>query len=298
MTRALAEGVSDGVADVDRYDGQADWTTTLMSYHPPGGGKSSSLFLHDEPWLDFNMIQTTTRFGFKNYETVAADFAEDPPKPTFDGEVAYEYSLPLNRREQRQRPGDRITAWDVRRAAYWNVFAGGFGHTYGHRNLIGWVCRGDEPLKHGADRTWFQSLNAPGAQQMAHLKALIESRPVLTRVPDESLIVAGQGEGVHHVQAARSTDGSYALVYAATGAPVTIDLSRMSGKSIVAHWYDPRTGHSSLIGRFPGTDRRRFTPRTHGKGQDWVLVLDDASRKFSPPGNSQILPQTNNREQR
>jgi hypothetical protein len=56
----LTEGISDGMAGVDRHDGRADWTTTLMSYQPPGGGKSSSLFLHDEPWLDFNMKNAAT----------------------------------------------------------------------------------------------------------------------------------------------------------------------------------------------------------------------------------------------
>src|SRR3546814_3301362 len=39
---------------------------------------------------------------------------------------------------------------------------------------------------------WHQALTAPnaaGADQMRHLKALIESRPMLDRVPDPSLIV-------------------------------------------------------------------------------------------------------------
>ncbi len=284
MTRVLAEGITDGVNGVDRRDGQADWTTTLMSYHPPGGGKSSSQFLHNEPWLDFNMIQTTTMFRFRNYTTVAADYARQPPKPTLDGEVAYEYSFPLNARELRQRPGERIAPWDVRRAAYWNVFAGGMGHTYGHRDLIGWVCQGDAPLKHGADRPWFRSLDTPGARQMQYLKALVESRPMLIRVPEPSMVVAGQGADDRHVQATRATDGSYAFVYIPTGSAVTIDLDKLRGETLIAYWYDPRTGRSARVGTIAGGGRRRFTPTTRGKRNDWVLVLDDASRRFPPPG--------------
>lgn len=296
MTRALAEGITDGTSGDDAFDNYADWTRTLMSYHPPGGGKSSSLFLHDEPWLDFNMIQSTTRFGFKNYETVNADYARKPPKPTFDAEVAYEYSLPLNQREQRQRPGDRITAWDVRRAAYWNVFAGGFGHTYGHRNLIGWVRLEEEPLKHGADQPWFESLDTPGALQMNYLKVLIASRPMLIRIPDQSLIMTGSGEGIHHAQATRGADGSYAFVYLPTGKDVTIDLNKLNGKTLISYWYDPQTGKSSLLDTFPKVGSRLFTPPAHGKGQDWVLVLDDASCRFSQPGIVQPWLQSSRRK--
>jgi len=284
MTRALAEGIADGVNGVDRHDGRADWSTALMFYHPPGGGKSSSLFLHDQPWLDFNMIQTTTKFRFRNYETVAADYARRPPKPTLDGEAAYEYSLPLNQRALRQRPGDRIAPSDVRRAAYWSVLAGGFGFTYGHRNLIGWVCRGEPPLKHGADRPWFESLETPAAQQMRHLKNLILSRPMLIRVPDQSLIVGEPGEGERHIQAARAADGSYALVYIPKGNGVTIDLGKLSGEHVVAYWYDPRTGQSTRIGTTRRRSQHRFSTASNEKGKDWVLVLDDASRRFPPPG--------------
>ena len=211
--------------------------------------------------------------------------------------MAYEYSLPLNERELRQRPGARITPWDVRRAAYWNVFAGAFGHTYGHRNLIGWVCKGDNSLKHGANRPWFESLDSPGAQQMTHLKALIESRPALIRIPDQSLVVSGQGEGVHHVQATRAVDGSYAFVYIPAGAPVTIDLSKLSDEALSAHWYDPRKGETTPIDTFPQTGHRQFAPTTRGKGQDWVLVLDHASRRFPPPDDAQVPHQPDGREQ-
>ncbi len=39
---AMAEGVADGVNGVQKFDGQADWTSTLMTYHPRGG----SSFVH------------------------------------------------------------------------------------------------------------------------------------------------------------------------------------------------------------------------------------------------------------
>lgn len=32
--------------------------------------------------------------------------------------------------------------------------------------------------------------------------------------------------------------------------------------------------------------KSRFKPPIHGKGNDWVLVLDDASQGFSAPGKA------------
>ena len=279
MTHALAEGIADGVSGVQKRDGKANWDAALMSYHPRGGGRSSSEFLHNEPWLDFNMIQSSSRFGFRNYETVTADYHKSPHKPTLDGEVAYEDSLPLHRQERERRPGERIAPWDVRRAAYWSVFAGACGFTYGHRNLIGWVRQGEQPLKWGADRAWFQSLDAPGAQQMKHLRALIESRPLAGRVPDQSLVVPPRGDGFSHVRAMRANDGSCAMVYVPTGAPVTIHFENLPANRIASHWFDPRTGEFSLIEKFPRPNRRDFKPSTQGRGQDWGLVLNAVSSR-------------------
>jgi hypothetical protein len=56
---------------------------------------------------------------------VERDYALTPPKPALDGEPAYEYppdAMPA------KRP---VGALQVRRNAYWAVFAGAFGHTYG-----------------------------------------------------------------------------------------------------------------------------------------------------------------------
>jgi hypothetical protein len=293
MTRALAEGIADGVNGEDDFDGKADYTTSLMSYHPGGGNRSSSTFLHEEPWLDFNMIQTTTRHRFRNYQTVAADYARSPAKPTFDCEVAYEYSLSLSKGEREGAPASRISPWEVRRAAYWNLFAGGCGHTYGHRSFIGWVISDEEPLRYGADKPWFESLDAPGARQMGYVRRLIESRPVLGRIPDQSLVVGDAGEFEERVQATRAQDGTYAFIYVTNGRTFTIDLSRLSGKQVRAWWFDPRNGSAcDALGRpaerafaeYPADAPQTFTPPSSGEDNDWVLILDDVSSEYGVPG--------------
>lgn len=279
--RAMAEGIADGVNGFDAFDGQADYSTALMTYHPRGGGQSSSKVLHQEPWLDLNMIQTTTQFAFSNYNTVSADYQKTPVKPTLDAEVAYEDSLSLNGKEPQDR---RISPWHVRLAAYWNVFAGGFGHTYGHRSFISFV-RDGEKLRWGAEIPWHKSLDAPGSFQMTHLRNLMESRPVLSRIPDQSIIAGDAGKGFDHGQATRDRDGAYAMIYLPRGKPVTVNMDKISGGKARAWWFDPRQGKSSQVGEFDAAGTRRFEPPSSGEENDWVLVLDDATKQFPAPGS-------------
>lgn len=274
LVRAMAKGIDDGAAARDHFDGKADWSTTLMTYHPKGGGHSSSEYLHAEPWLDFNMIQTTTRFRFANYETVSSDYAKNPPKPTLDAEVAYEDSLSLNKKESRDR---RTGAWEARRAAYWSVFAGGFGHTYGHRSFILWTLPG-EHNKHGADFPWFVSLEAPGAKQMGYLRQLMESLPFLSRIPDQSLIDGDPGGGIDHARATRDAEGRYALVYLPTGRKIAIHMDKIGGSKANAWWFNPRDASRKPIGVFGTPGSRSFNPPTHGEGQDWVLMVVSENR--------------------
>ena len=279
LVRAQAEGIADAANGVDRFDGQADWSTTLMTFHPPGGNHSSSEWLHAEPWLDFNMVQTTTRFAFENWRTVTKDYALQPPKPTFDAEVAYEASISLVRTEPQDR---RIRPWDVRRAAYWNVFAGGFGHTYGHRSFIGWTRKG-ETNRYGAHIPWHESLDSPGAEQMGHLRRLMESRPFLTRVPDQSVIAGDALAGDEHLQATRDGSGTFAMVYSPSGRSFKVRMDKISGSKLKAWWFNPRTGDATALGEFVNRGDREFTPPVDGAEKDWVLVLDDAASRFPPP---------------
>jgi hypothetical protein len=281
LVRAMAEGVTDGVKGRKAYDNRADYSAVLMSYHPAGGGRSSSMYLHNEPWLDFNMIQTTSRRSFINWFNVSEDYRKRPAKPTLESEVTYETSFSLDK--EYETPEPRITDWDVRRAAYWSVFTGGFGFSYGHRNFIRWVLKGEQ-YPRGADKPWYESLDAPGSFQMTHLKTLMESRPMLNRIPDQSLVYAGIRGGNDYVVATRASDGSYGMLYFPTGGSVIVRLDWLSGKSFKAWWFNPKEGTVQEAGEFPAMNRMRFTPPTKGEHQDWVLILDDTSKNFQAPG--------------
>lgn len=253
--RALAGGLAAG-----------DGGVHLRTFHPQGWS-SSATFFHDEPWLDFNTVQSGHhRLDAPNYQLIEPDYNRAPAKPILDGEPCYE-DHPVNWKPELGHFSD----WDARKAAYWSLFAGSCGHTYGANSIFQFWTGGD-PGKFGARRPWQEALDLPGSGQMRHARALIESRPVLNRIPDQSLILSDRGTGPDHARATRADDYSFAFVYLPTGRPVHLDLSGFSSP-LEAAWFDPRTGEKQ-----PSVDASRptFAPPTSGPGQDWILILDAA----------------------
>jgi hypothetical protein len=79
----------------------------------------------------------------------------------------------------------------------------------------------------------------------------------------------------------------YALVYSPQGRKFTVKPDGIGAKELKAWWYNPRTGTAADAGTFPGAGSKEFSCPAEGFGADWVLVLDDAARKFSAPGRRQ-----------
>ncbi len=264
---AMAEGLKAG--DGGRH---------LLTYHPMGGNTSATWF-HDADWLDFNMLQSGHGArDIPNYEMIARDYHRKPVKPCLDGEPRYE-DHPINWKPE----NGWFDAFDVRKAAYWALLAGACGHTYGCHDIWQFWQPGRAPIS-SARTPWKEALDLPATFQMRHARHLIESRPYLQRIPDQSLIVGDPGGGGDHVQASRGSDGSYAFIYIPSGKPVTIDLDRLSGREIVAWWFDPRNGKASRAETRASKGHHAFTPPRDGP--DWVLVLDDAARNYPAPGES------------
>jgi len=250
----------------------------LMTYHTIGRTASSWQF-HDAPWLDFNTFQSGHRSYAQegpstraedNWRYVAEDWARTPVKPTFDSEPSYE-NIPHGLHEPNQ---PRWQAADVRRYGWWAVMAGAFGHTYGENNVMQMFVTGSKDANFEPNMHWDKALEAPGANQMRYLRTLIESRPMLERVPDQSMIV-DNGVRYERVLASRGRDYAYAYTY--TGRPFTMKLGVISGGRVKAQWYSPRDGRFTAIGTFANSGERRFDPPGEtANGNDWVLVLDDA----------------------
>jgi hypothetical protein len=137
---------------------------------------------------------------------------------------------------------------------------------------------------------WHEAIHQPGAGQMQFGKRLIESRPFLTRVPDDSIIAADAvtssvpGAGARRFAATRDEQGSYAMIYAPVGRPFKVRMGKLSGARIKGWWFNPRDGSAVAIGEFTNSGEQAFSPPNPGEFLDWALVLDDASKNYPPPG--------------
>lgn len=254
--RAMAEGITQG--DGGRH---------LKTFHPQGRSTSAT-YVHDEPWLDFNMIQSGHHErDADNGAMIAADYARKPDKPTLDGEPCYE-DHPVNWKPEL----GHFEAWDVRKAAYRALFAGACGHSYG-ANAIFQFWKGDTPdPKFKARRSWEEALSLPGADQMQQARALMESHSFEGRVPIQSLVAPDNGEGADHAYALRG-DG-YAFIYIPTGRSVSVDLSSLGDVETRLSWFDPRTGETNAMDAGATSQPASIEPPELGPEDDWVLIVE------------------------
>ncbi len=271
----------------------------LMTFHPRGRTTSAKWF-NDRQWLDFNMFQSGhrrygQRMGNKNYPIpdgteedswmyVDSAWQHRPQKPVLDGEPSYE-GIPQGLHDANE---PRWTARDIRRYAYWSVFAGSCGHTYGNNAIMQFVRPGvtGAYFADGAGHPWYKALDDPGYNQMKYLKHLMLSLPYFDRIPDQSVII-GNGERYDRLLATRGHD--YIMVYNHTGRDMRIDLTKVSGEEKDVWWMDPTDGRLTYLGRHAN---RITTFRYHAEASgvaDGVLIAIDASKTYIVRDQASII---------
>lgn len=260
----------------------------LMTFHPYGRTQSSTWF-NPSPWLDFNMFTSGHRrydqdvnepkYGEDNWRYVLSDLGKTPRKPTLDGEPAYE-DTPQGLHDPTQ---PYWTADDVRRYAYWSVFAGACGHTYGHNSVRQVYKKSDDKPASGARQYFQEAMQTPAASQMQYLKNLILSRPYFERVTDPAAIDGDEAEKYDRVLVTKGNE--FLMAYTYTGRTFKLKLGRILGAKLTAWWYSPKTGVAKKFGTFKNNGSKFFDPPGNkANGNDWVLVLEDASKNWKAPG--------------
>lgn len=213
--------------------------------------KPSTEWFDDAEWLSFTSVPQGA-CGTEN--DLFAQFVNprERVRPLLDGGANADCTGPLE-------------PLAVRRDAYADVFAGAAGHTLD-------ATRSPE-----------------GAAQLRHLRALVGSRPFLTRVPAPEVLTSG----ATGTRALRDADDGYLMVHAPAGEEFSVNTAVLPGEALRGWWYDPRTGTPIDTGTVMRGESVAFFPPTTGPedaGLDWVLVVDDAARGFAPPGRLPSQP--------
>ena len=264
ILRAMAQGIREG-----------DGGSHLMTFHPRGD-RSSSDYVHNEPWLDFNMFQSGHSGQVESFRFLQHDYALTPTKPALDGEPAYE-DHPI------MQPGWKpaqhyFTTLDIRRRAWWSVLAGAAGHTYGCHDIWQFLDTARNPVVNNARTPWRDALYLPAAQQMQHVKNLmlslnwLQCRPADHLLRNVAPLAATPQSNQKHACALASVTGDFAIFYLPEQTRALLDLCCLKGKQVQARWYDPRTGTSTPAGTHPTTALLDIASPTDGPEDDQVFI--------------------------
>ncbi len=254
----------------------------LVTVHPTSPNASSKFYAHSK-WLDFYMCQAKSSSvpasaAFDAAALVLGDWKIASVKPTMMTEHRYE-------------SGTHEDPLIQRRSLYQCVFAGGCGYAYGHNALWQmtphtgkpWMLKGWPP----GVTNWTQALDTPAVRQLHYIKTLLYSHPYLTRIPDQSLVLAGQGTNVAtRVQATRDgtwghNDATYIMAYISSPRTVTLNTGVITARELKVFGFDPATGSTELIHeKLANPGRLTLEKRPQG---DWVVVIEDAAKDYSQP---------------
>jgi hypothetical protein len=248
--RELARGVATGIS------GKEDYSQVIMSYHTHGPTSTTDFFYEDEPFMDFNTIQSG--HDLNNLEGMMEKTYIAQEKPVMDFEPFY------------TKNGQ--TTNETRTIIYWGVFSGGFGASYGSWNL--WHCGARNDLaQFSIPDAFYEGFGT----QINHLGKLLTSYPILLREPNQKLLIDNRTIGLDRILACTATDKSYAMVYSPKGEPFIVDLSFIDCEKIYWYWFNPRNGEIFIKGSFrKNNSTHQFSPPSKGErfsGNDWILLL-------------------------
>jgi Protein of unknown function (DUF4038)/Putative collagen-binding domain of a collagenase len=276
---ALVQAVARGIRSEDSMHIQ----TIELNYLTSGS-------LDDPSWAPLIELDAAYTY-YPTYAQVLTEYNRADFKPVFMVEANYEF--------ERWQEGSPQA---LRRQEYWTMLSGATGQIYG--NYFTWRL----------EKGWQDKIDTPGAKQLRIMKNLFSIRKWYDLVPDQDHVVVIDGYGIlaeyigkltayvgnlqlpfdlvarlkrrtglglvrtnMYASAARTSDGTLAMVYLPSARTITVDMSKLAGP-VVARWYDPTSGNFRAIGDSPFTNMngRRFNPPNSNAGGDgdWVLVLE------------------------
>ena len=265
-------------------------TEDLMHIHTIELNYLTSGSLDDPSWAPLIELDAAYTY-YPTYAQVLTEYNRADFKPVFMVEANYEF--------ERSEEG---SPQSLRRQEYWTMLSGATGQIYGSGST--WRL----------EKGWQDNIDTPGAKQLRIMKNLFSKRKWYDLVPDQNHVLVTDGYGVlagyvgkltayagnlqlpydlvanlkrltglglvrtnMYASAARTSDGTLAMVFLPSARTITVDMSKLAGP-VVARWYDPTSGDFRAIANSPLTNMnsRRFSaPSSNAGGDgDWVLVLE------------------------
>lgn len=289
--RRMAEGLAKGVLgkDLAYNDDREEWKELLITYHAchemeTGECSTMSYWTDEEAWIQFIMLQSGHGLMPGNYELVEKEYnrkekyGKGRTMPVWDGEPAYEMmptSWPIT-------PETGFHgSWMVRKRAYWALFAGAFGHTYGHANV--WCSVSEQEKNEISSCTWYEALDSEGSGQIKILRDFLESVPLTECEPAQELAVQDEDGGMdEHVQVTRHPENAFLCAYLPSGGSCTLRTEALGAECLYGWWFNPRDGKcydkAGAVAQKPfacdGVSQElTFTAPEAGAEKDWVLLL-------------------------
>lgn len=212
-----------------------------VTLHPHGISWLGELYAAED-WYDLMGYQSSHSNGEKtvnwiNKGPMSRMWSRLKPMPYINMEPNYE------------QIGFKITARDVRNAAYWSLFATPVaGITYGANGIWPWLRDGESILNHSdapGTTNWRASMDFPGSIQMGYLARMFERLEWWKFYPANELLVHQPGDAVfnHWISVLQKEDRSEILVYVPMRE--TVRLFNPTGSNYRAQWFDPATNEFS-----------------------------------------------------
>jgi len=286
--RLMAEGLAKGLLgkDLKYNENKEEWEKILLTYHAcheseTGKCSTMSYWTDEEKWISFITIQSGHGLTPKNYELIEKEYKRLNTMPVFDGEPAYE-KMPTSWPVIKGFHDD----WIVRKRAYWSLFAGSFGHTYGHGSI--W-CSISEREKDGfRPYSWIESLDHPGAWQIKILRDFMEAVNLNNCIPSQEILLEQSKKEIdvldEHIQACSEINGAFSCVYFPSGGEDTISLKHLKAETIQIWWFNPKDGKfysqnneiteksASKLNK-QNNDSLKITTPTKGEREDWICIV-------------------------
>ena len=126
----------------------------------------------------------------------------------------------------------------------------------------------------------------PGYQQMKYLKQLMLSLPFTEGKNDQTVIASPNGERYDRIIATRGKD--YLLVYNYSGKPMTIDLTKISGKKKNVWMMNPADGTLQFLGEYDNAKANFTFDGAYLRSSDRVLIAIDSSKDYFLPSQERL----------